>query len=50
MQDKWLNDIWGKLTDNSYGQTGIQDALSVQELKDFKKAFPEATGMFMRLA
>ena len=50
MQDKWLNDIWGKLTDNSYGQTGIQDALSVQELKDFKKAFPVLMGMFMRLA
>ena len=33
IQQKWLDEMWSKLTDNRYGQQGIQDAMSPAELK-----------------
>ncbi|MBQ7482369.1 MAG: chitobiase/beta-hexosaminidase C-terminal domain-containing protein [Lachnospiraceae bacterium] len=49
VQQKWLDEIWNKLTDNSYGQQGIQDVMTPAELKEFKSYYPTLMGMVFRL-
>ena len=49
IQQKWLDDVWNKLTDNRYGQRGIQDAMSSSELKDFKSYYPTVMGLVFRI-
>ena len=49
IQQKWLDEMWNKLTDNRYGQQGIQDAMSPAELKEFKTYFPTLMGLVFRI-
>ncbi len=49
IQQKWLDEIWGKLTDNRYGQQGIQDVMTPSELKEFKSYYPTLMGVVFRL-
>ena len=49
IQQKWLDELWSKLTDNRYGQKGIQDVMSPSELKDFKSYFPALMGIVFRM-